>query len=94
MSVRHDPAAPTLPAGWSHASQAAPPIGPASWLEVDRACMKTFARIAGAGSMHDRSSFLMPRQHPAGIEQVLVNGVRVVRDGQRNDAQPGQVLRG
>ena len=50
--------------------------------------------VFDAGTVQDRSSFLMPRQHPAGVEQVLVNGVRVVRDGQRNDAQPGQVLRG
>jgi len=44
-------------------------------------------------AVHDRSSFLMPLQHPAGIEQVWVNGVRVVQDGLRNDEQPGRVLR-
>lgn len=49
--------------------------------------------VFDAGTVQDRSTFLMPRQHPAGIEQVLVNGVSVVRDGQRNDAQPGRVLR-
>ena len=45
-------------------------------------------------AVHDRSSFLMPLQHPAGILQVWVNGVRVVQDGARNDEQPGRVLRG
>jgi N-acyl-D-amino-acid deacylase len=45
-------------------------------------------------AVHDRSSFLMPLQHPAGFEQVWVNGVRVLRDGLRNDEQPGRVLRG
>ena len=49
--------------------------------------------VFDAGAVQDRSSFLMPRQHPGGIDHVLVNGVPVVCDGQRNDAQPGQVLR-
>lgn len=50
--------------------------------------------VFDAGTIEDRSSFLSPLRHPAGIEQVFVNGVGVVRDGTRNDAQPGQVLRG
>lgn len=50
--------------------------------------------VFDAATVHDRSSFLMPQQHPAGFEQVWVNGVRVVQDGLRNDEQPGRVLRG
>ena len=35
----------------------------------------------------------MPAQHPDGFVHVLVNGQFVVRDGARNDARPGRVLR-
>jgi N-acyl-D-aspartate/D-glutamate deacylase len=46
-----------------------------------------------AGAVQDRSSFFMPRRHPDGITHVWVNGVQVVHEGQRNDEQPGRVLR-
>lgn len=32
-------------------------------------------------------------RHPLGIEQVVVNGALVVRDGALTDARPGKVLR-
>ncbi len=41
----------------------------------------------------DRSTFEDPHQYPAGVEQVFVNGVAVVRDGQFTDQRPGRVLR-
>ncbi len=50
--------------------------------------------VFDAATVQDRSSFLLPRRHPDGIAHVWVNGVQVVNEGQRNDAQPGQVLRG
>ncbi len=50
--------------------------------------------VFDAGTIEDRSSLLSPLRHPAGIEHVFVNGVSVVLDGKRNDAQPGRVLRG
>lgn len=40
----------------------------------------------------DRATFEEPHQYPAGIEQVIVNGVSVVRDGRLTDARPGRVL--
>ena len=49
--------------------------------------------VFDAAALEDRSSFLMPRRHPAGIEHVWVNGVPVVSSGKRNDEQPGRVLR-
>jgi N-acyl-D-amino-acid deacylase len=65
---------------------------------IDRGRLRVgaFADIVAfdPAAVHDRSSFLMPLQHPAGFEQVWVNGVRVVKGGLRNDEQPGCVLRG
>jgi N-acyl-D-aspartate/D-glutamate deacylase len=40
-----------------------------------------------------RSTELEPRQHPGGIEYVLVNGVPVVEGGKHTGATPGRVLR-
>lgn len=60
-------------------------LRPGAWADIV---------VFDPATVQDRSSFLMPRQHPAGINYVLVNGVVAVENGQRNDAQPGQVLRG
>lgn len=49
--------------------------------------------VFDATVLQDRSSFLMPRRHPDGITHVWVNGIQVVHQGQRNDEQPGRVLR-
>ncbi len=42
----------------------------------------------------DRSTFSSPNQPAVGMRWVLVNGVRVIDDGQMTGAKPGQVLRG
>jgi N-acyl-D-amino-acid deacylase len=49
--------------------------------------------VFNADTVSDRATAQEPRVHPAGFAQVIVNGVFVVRDGQRNDERPGQVLR-
>jgi N-acyl-D-amino-acid deacylase len=49
--------------------------------------------VFDAGAVSDRATPLQPRVHPSGFVQVIVNGVFVVRDGQRNDERPGRVLR-
>lgn len=41
----------------------------------------------------DRGTFESPNRYPAGIVDVFVNGVRVVRGGEPTTARPGQVLR-
>lgn len=46
-----------------------------------------------AAAVHDASSVAAPATSPRGVVHVFVNGRAVVRDGQRNDARPGQVLR-
>jgi N-acyl-D-amino-acid deacylase len=50
--------------------------------------------VFDAQSVGDRASLAAPAQHPAGFVHVFVNGQAVLRDGQRNDARPGRVLRG
>ncbi len=65
---------------------------------TDRGCLRPGAYadvvVFDPAAVQDRSSFLLPLQHPAGIHQVWVNGVPVLQDGVRNDEQPGRVLRG
>jgi N-acyl-D-aspartate/D-glutamate deacylase len=49
--------------------------------------------VFDAGAVSDRATALRPQVHPSGFAHVIVNGVFVVRDGQRNDERPGRVLR-
>jgi N-acyl-D-amino-acid deacylase len=46
------------------------------------------ARIA------DHATFAEPHQYSTGVEQVFVNGVQVLRDGEHTGATPGRVVRG
>jgi N-acyl-D-amino-acid deacylase len=41
----------------------------------------------------DPSTYDRPHQHAAGVRDVLVNGVPVVRDGRYTGARPGQILK-
>jgi len=49
--------------------------------------------VFDADSIADRASYAAPRQHPAGISDVLVNGRFVVRDGVETGERPGRVIR-
>jgi N-acyl-D-amino-acid deacylase len=42
----------------------------------------------------DHATFEAPHQLSTGVEQVFVNGVQVLRDGEHTNARPGQVVRG
>ena len=42
----------------------------------------------------DHATFPDPHQYATGVEQVLVNGVRVIQDGEHSGATPGRVVRG
>lgn len=42
----------------------------------------------------DNATMVEPTLYPKGIEQVFVNGVRVIENGQRTGAFPGMALKG
>lgn len=42
----------------------------------------------------DRATFEDPKQYPAGVDHVLVNGVPVIDQGEHTGARPGVVVRG
>lgn len=65
-------------------------------VDRGRLCAGAFADLVvfDAAAVQDQSSARAPLQHPAGFAHVMVNGRLVVRDGVRNDEQPGRVLRG
>jgi N-acyl-D-amino-acid deacylase len=42
----------------------------------------------------DRATFEDPHQYADGIEQVFVNGVQVIRDGEHTGATPGRIVYG
>ena len=44
-------------------------------------------------SVRSNATYEQPRRYPTGIEQVIVNGVPVVLDGEHTGALPGRVLR-
>lgn len=49
--------------------------------------------VFDAATVADRATFTAPHQYPAGIGDVLVNGVPVVSNGVLTEARPGRVLR-
>ena len=42
----------------------------------------------------DRATFQDPHQYSTGVDQVFVNGVQVLKDGEHTNAMPGRVVRG
>ena len=44
--------------------------------------------------LQEHSTLERPHQLSAGVEQVFVNGVQVVRDGRDSGAKPGRIVRG
>jgi N-acyl-D-amino-acid deacylase len=50
--------------------------------------------VFDAATVGDRSAMGAVARHPDGFVHVFVNGEPVLRDGQRNEACPGRVLRG
>jgi N-acyl-D-amino-acid deacylase len=45
-------------------------------------------------TIQDHATFEQPHQHSTGVEQVWVNGVQVLRDGEHTGELPGRVVRG
>lgn len=50
--------------------------------------------IFDPATIADRATFEQPHQLSAGVRDVLVNGVLVVRDGAHTGAKPGRIVRG
>ena len=42
----------------------------------------------------DHATYDKPQQYASGVDQVFVNGVQVLRDGEHTGARPGRVVRG
>jgi N-acyl-D-amino-acid deacylase len=45
-------------------------------------------------TIQDHATFVEPHQYATGVEQVFVNGVQVIKDGDHTGAKPGRVVRG
>ena len=45
------------------------------------------------GAINDIATYEAPRQHPAGIRTVWVNGTAVMSEGQHTGERPGRTLR-
>lgn len=50
--------------------------------------------IFDPATISDRATFESPHQLSTGVKQVLVNGVRVIKDGKHTGAKPGRIVRG
>jgi len=63
---------------------------------ADRGVLRAGARadvvIFDPARIHDRSSYLDPKQHPSGLAHVFVNGAWTVRDGRHTGVRAGRVL--
>lgn len=64
----------------------------------DRGCLAAgcFADVVvfDAARIADHATFADPHKYSTGVEQVFVNGVQVLKDGEHTGAKPGRVVRG
>jgi N-acyl-D-amino-acid deacylase len=64
----------------------------------DRGCLTAgcFADVVvfDPVKLKDHATFAEPHQYSTGVEQVFVNGVQVLKDGEHTGAKPGRVVRG
>lgn len=72
---------------------------PAQNLKLkDRGCLNQgcYADIVifDPATIADHATYDKPHQYATGVQQVFVNGVQVLRDGEHTGAMPGQVVRG
>ena len=70
----------------------------ANWKLVDRGCLRVgcFADIVvfDPAAIADHATYAAPQQYSTGVDEVFVNGVQVLRDGEHTGATPGRVVRG
>lgn len=64
---------------------------------TDRGLLKVGMRadvvVFNPETINDEATFEDPKRYPSGVEQVIVDGVRVVVDGEHTGRKPGTVLR-
>jgi N-acyl-D-amino-acid deacylase len=48
--------------------------------------------IFDPSTVMDQATFIKPQQYPLGIEQVIVNGKFIIRDGKHTHALPGKII--
>lgn len=69
-----------------------------NWKLQDRGCLDPgcYADIVlfDPALISDQATFDQPRQYAAGVRDVFVNGIQVLRDGEHTGAKPGRVVRG
>jgi N-acyl-D-amino-acid deacylase len=69
-----------------------------NWKLEDRGCLKPgcFADIVifDPSSIADHATYAKPQQYATGVNDVFINGVQVLRDGEHTGAKPGRVVRG
>ena len=69
-----------------------------NWKLRDRGCLAAgcFADIVvfDPATIADHATYDKPQQYASGVDQVFVNGVQVLRDGEHTGAKPGRVVRG
>jgi N-acyl-D-amino-acid deacylase len=69
-----------------------------NWKLKDRGCLSPgcFADIVifDPATISEHSTYDQPQQYATGVEDVFVNGVQVLRNGEHTGAKPGRVVRG
>jgi N-acyl-D-amino-acid deacylase len=70
----------------------------ANWKLKDRGCIDPgcYADVVvfDPATIIDHATFDAPQLYATGVSHVLVNGVRVLENGEHTDARPGRVVRG
>ena len=59
-----------------------------------RAGMYADVVVFDPATIRENSTYERPHQLSTGVQQVFVNGVRVIRDGRHTGAKPGRIVRG
>ena len=70
----------------------------ANWKLRDRGCLQPGCHadivVFDPETIADHATYDAPQQYATGVDDVFVNGVQVLRDGEHTGATPGQVVRG